>query len=54
MKRGSIQKKRSKAVIVWFPIELIAGMDTAVQMHDSDRSKFIRTAVREKIGAGQK
>jgi hypothetical protein len=50
VKRGALQKKqKSRAVIVWFPDALISGMAEAVQMTDSDRSKFIRNAVREKI-----
>ena len=48
MKRGAVQKSKAKAVIVWFPIELLAGLDQAVRLTDSDRSKYIRQAVREK------
>lgn len=49
MKRGAVHKTKSRAVIVWFPPELLAGLDAAVQRNDSDRSKLIRLAVREKI-----
>jgi metal-responsive CopG/Arc/MetJ family transcriptional regulator len=49
MKRGAVQKKRARAVMVWFPIPLLAGVDSAVQIVDTDRSKFIRQAVREKV-----
>ncbi len=50
MKRGAVKKRNgSKAVIVWFPDSLLAGLNTAVTRTDLDKSKFIRAAVREKI-----
>lgn len=52
MKRGAVQKNKSRAVIVWFPTELMRGMDVAVMSQDLDRSKFIRQAVREKMAKG--
>jgi hypothetical protein len=49
MKRGAVEKKKSKQVIVWFPLALVEGLDLAVRRSDLDRSKFIRAAVREKV-----
>jgi metal-responsive CopG/Arc/MetJ family transcriptional regulator len=50
MKRGAIQKSKSKAVLVFFPNEIMPLIDHAVVDQDTDRSKFIRNAVREKLG----
>ena len=52
MKRGAIKKSDCKAVLIYFPLQVVAGIDLAVQMEDSDRSKFIRNAVREKLSRG--
>lgn len=49
MKRGPVTKSNSKQVLVWFPDPLISLVDSAVSQLDTDRSKFIRAAVREKI-----
>ncbi len=49
MKRGSIKKTNSKLINVWFPDEVLPLIDVAVRVADSDRSKFIRNAVREKM-----
>lgn len=49
MKRGAISKKASRLINFWVPIELLPLIDRAVEIEDSDRSKFIRVAVREKI-----
>ena len=54
MKRGTITKRAAKAVLVYFPHEIIPLIDQAVEQQDSDRSKFIRNAVREKLGIGPK
>lgn len=53
MKRGTVTKRDSKAVLVYFPTEIIPLIDQAVEQQDSDRSKFIRNAVREKLGIGK-
>lgn len=49
--RGAISKHKneSKPVLVYFPRELIPLIDQAVQLTDSDRSKFIRQSVRREL-----
>lgn len=49
MKRGGVKKSHSKLINLWIPETVIAVMDSAVQTLDTDRSKFIRQAIREKI-----
>lgn len=49
MKRGAVRKKESRLVPVWFPEKVLPFLDDAVQRLDTDRSKFIRNAVREKM-----
>lgn len=49
MKRGSVKKSDSKGILVHFPNDVIPAIDRGVQLDDSDRSKFIRKAVREKL-----
>jgi metal-responsive CopG/Arc/MetJ family transcriptional regulator len=50
MKRGAItKKKQTRQIIAWFPDALISEMDHAVVIADVDRSKFLRSAVREKV-----
>lgn len=48
MKRGP-KKTESILVPVWVPKVLVPYLDNAVTLEDSDRSKFIRNAVRDKI-----
>ena len=47
LNRNSISKKTGKAVLVWFPVELVDNMDKIAVSQDTDRSKFIRNAVRK-------
>lgn len=42
-------KNTKRLVAVIFPTEVLPHLDRAVRKSDSDRSKFIRTAVREKM-----
>lgn len=49
MKRGAVKKAESKLINVWVPLPLLPILDQAVHEADSDRSKYIRTAIREKI-----
>jgi metal-responsive CopG/Arc/MetJ family transcriptional regulator len=49
MKRGAVSKSQCKLVGIWFPLELLPVIDDAVQREDTDRSKFVRNAVREKL-----
>ena len=49
--RGALTKDKSdsKAILVYFPHQLIPLIDRAVDMTDSDRSKFIRNSVRREL-----
>jgi len=49
MKRGAVKKSESKLINIWVPLPLLPILDTAVRDADSDRSKYIRIAIREKI-----
>jgi len=51
--RGGVTKDKSlsKAILVYFPKELLPLIDAGVRMTDSDRSKFIRNSVREKLSS---
>lgn len=49
MKRGSIRKRDATLITIWFPKPIETAINTAVTRHDSDRSKYIRSAVREKL-----
>jgi metal-responsive CopG/Arc/MetJ family transcriptional regulator len=53
--RGAVSKDKhtSKAVLVYFPKELMPLIDQAVRITDSDRSKLIRNAVRRELSALQ-
>lgn len=53
MKRGAVKKSEAKLIPVWMPIPMIAALAEAVQELDTDRSKFIRQAIREKIQAAK-
>jgi metal-responsive CopG/Arc/MetJ family transcriptional regulator len=50
--RGLVRKDTAKGVLIYFPKEMMPLIDEAVRQHDLDRSKFIRTAVREKLAKG--
>jgi metal-responsive CopG/Arc/MetJ family transcriptional regulator len=49
MKRGTVTKNNARLINLYVPEELIAGLDEAIRHADTDRSKYIRAAVREKI-----
>jgi len=49
MNRGSITKGEAKMLTVWVPKELFPLIDQGVAVEDSDRSKFVRNAIREKL-----
>jgi metal-responsive CopG/Arc/MetJ family transcriptional regulator len=49
MKRGAVAKEESELVALWIPKPLLAALDSAVLSEDSDRSKFIRRALRRHI-----
>lgn len=48
--RGAVRKEDSVMVTVWIPKPLLAAIDAAVATQDTDRSKFVRTAVRRELG----
>lgn len=45
----AVTKDTGKAVLVYFPVPDVASMDAAVIREDTDRSKWIRKAVREAL-----
>jgi hypothetical protein len=49
VKRGAVKKTESRLVPVRFPVAMLPQLDAAIHILDTDRSKFIRTAVREKM-----
>jgi metal-responsive CopG/Arc/MetJ family transcriptional regulator len=49
MKRGATSKSSSRLVNIWIPTGLIPIIDDAVKRDDTDRSKYIRNAIREKL-----
>jgi metal-responsive CopG/Arc/MetJ family transcriptional regulator len=48
MKKKGRQKKEH-LVAIWLPVELLHALDKAVAVRDTDRSKFIRGAIRREI-----
>jgi metal-responsive CopG/Arc/MetJ family transcriptional regulator len=49
MKRGSGKKPKGKLLAVWVPRGLLPRLDQGARKEDSDRSKFVRNAIREKL-----
>jgi metal-responsive CopG/Arc/MetJ family transcriptional regulator len=49
MRRRPAKRRGSKLLSVWVPDALIPLLDEGVRKEDSDRSKFIRNAIREKL-----
>ena len=49
IKRGAVRTNDSVFVGAWLPLPLIALLDNAVLEWDSDRSKIIRDALRDKV-----
>ncbi len=49
MKRGAVRTSESVFVGAWLPITLVNALDQAVSTLDSDRSKIIRDALKEKV-----
>ena len=50
MRRGAVQKNQSVLINFYLPEAALPFIDQAVRRFDTDRSKFIRLAVREKLG----
>lgn len=49
MRRGLVTKKKSKLLTIWVPESLVPLIDRGVALTDSDRSKFVRNALRDKL-----
>jgi len=49
MKRGLGKKVKGKLLAVWVPESLLSRLDEGAKREDSDRSKFVRNAIREKL-----
>jgi hypothetical protein len=49
MRRGAVTKKNSKMINIWVPTVLVPVIDAAVVKEDTDRAKYIRRAIREKL-----
>lgn len=49
IKRGAVHAKTSEFVGVFLPLALVELLDRAVQREDTDRSKYFRSALREKL-----
>ena len=49
MKHGSGKKPKGKLLAVWVPGQLMPRLDQGAKKEDSDRSKFVRNAIREKL-----
>lgn len=48
-RRGAIKKETSKFLGVWLPDNIVTTLDEAIVRADSDRSKFVRSAIKEKL-----
>jgi len=49
VKRGAVKTRSSELVALWVPKQLVLALDRAVREEDSDRSKFIRRALRTRV-----
>lgn len=49
MKRGAVTSATSEMLAAWIPKQLALQLDTAVNALDTDRSKFLRAAIREHL-----
>ncbi len=49
MKRGAVKKNESRLLTVWIPDSFERPIQQAVAMGDTDKSKFVRNAIREKL-----
>lgn len=49
MRRGFVTKKKSRLLTVWVPESLVPLIDRGVAITDTDRSKFVRNALRDKL-----
>lgn len=49
MKRCAVKTNESEMVALWIPRTLLSLLDSEVMRSDTDRSKLIRLALREKL-----
>jgi hypothetical protein len=49
MKRGAVKKSSSRLLTVWIPEALESNLAHGAAKEDSDKSKFVRNAIREKL-----
>jgi metal-responsive CopG/Arc/MetJ family transcriptional regulator len=49
VRRGTVSKDEARLLTFWVPKGLLPLLDEGVRKLDSDRSKFIRIAIREKL-----
>lgn len=49
MARGTVKSEAAKLIGVWVPKELVDAMEEVIRLEDSDRSKFVRNAIRHRI-----
>ena len=49
MKRGAVTKNQSTLLTVWVPEAYFPLIERGVRKADSDRSKYVRAAIREKL-----
>jgi hypothetical protein len=47
--KGAVSKTTAKAVLTLFPVPMIEAIDHIVTAEDTDRSKWIRRAMREAL-----
>ena len=49
MKRGTVKKSESTLLTVWVPTTFEEPLKQGIAIEDSDKSKFVRNAIREKL-----
>ena len=47
--RAAVTRKTGRSVLILFPLSMSEGINQAVTRLDTDRSKFVRNAVRAKL-----
>jgi len=48
MKRSG-KKQKGKLLSIWVPIKLLLSLDEVAKKENSDRSKFVRNAIQQKL-----
>jgi metal-responsive CopG/Arc/MetJ family transcriptional regulator len=49
MKRGAVRKKDSSVLAIWLPKSTLSAIDLAIAALETDRSHFIRAAIRKHL-----